>query len=293
MDFGRFRFFVSEVFANLTRNAGMQLTAVGTVAVTIVLLGTVLFVRESVAHIGAQVLSQIEISVYLDGASTDASAAALQKQIASDPRVTNVRYISKAQGFKEMSARMSGQIDTSLMTTNPLPNALRVRVAHPQSVPTVAAHIQKLAGVEKVNYAQDIVSKMLRVTEVVERVGIGVIIILLIVASVIISNTIRLTVFARRREIAIMQLVGATASYIRAPFIVEGLIDGLIGAGIAVGILAAARTELLPKLFAALPFFPAAHLAIDVHLIVIELLGAGALLGTFASWISVGRYLRT
>ena len=293
MDFGRFRFFVSEVFANLTRNAGMQLTAVGTVAVTIILLGSVLFVRESVTHVGAQVLSQIEISVYLNDASTDATAADLQKLIASDRRITDIRYISKDQGFKEMSARMSGQIDTSLMTSNPLPNAFRVRVLHPQSVPAVAARIEKLPGVAKVNYAQDIVVKLLRVTEVVERVGFGIIAILLLVAAIIISNTIRLTVFARRKEIAIMQLVGATSLYIRAPFIVEGLIDGLIGSGIAVGILAAARIELLPKLFAAMPFFPLGHIAVDEHLIVLELLGAGALLGTVASWVSVGRYLRT
>ena len=113
MDFGRFRFFVSEVFANLTRNAGMQLTAIGTVAVTVILLGSVLFVRESVSHIGAQVLSQIEISVYLNDSSTDASAAVLEKQIAADGRISNVRYIPKDEGFKEMSARMAGQIDTS------------------------------------------------------------------------------------------------------------------------------------------------------------------------------------
>jgi len=293
MDFGRIRFFISEVFANLTRNAGMQLTAVGTVAVTIVLLGSVLFVRESVSHVGAQVLSQIEISVYLNDASTDASAAALKDQIATDRRITDIRYISKDEGFKEMRARMAGQIDTSLMTSNPLPNAFHIKVSRPQAVPSVAARLEKLPGVARVNYAQDIVAKLLRITDVIERVGIGIIAILLIVASVIISNTIRLTVFARRREIAIMQLVGATSSYIRAPFIFEGLIDGLIGAGIAVGILAAARIELLPKFAAAIPFFPLAHVGVDEHLIMLELLGAGAALGTIASWFAVGRYLRT
>lgn len=293
MDFGRFRFFVAEIIANLTRNAGMQLTAVGTVAVTVVLLGAMLFVRESVSHIGAQVLDQIEISVYLADTVTDAGAAALKARIASDPRVIDIRYIPKEEGFKEMSARLSGEIDTSLMTTNPLPNAFRMRVRRPQSVPGVAASVAKLPGVARVNYARDIVAKLLRIADIAERVGLGIIGILLLVASVIISNTIRLTVFARRREIAIMQLVGATPSYIRAPFIFEGLIDGLLGAGLAVGILAVARVELLPKLFAAIPFFPMARSGGDEHSIVLELLCAGGLLGTIASWFAVGRYLRT
>ena len=293
MDFGRFRFFIAEVFANLTRNAGMQLTAIGTVAVTVVLLGAMLFVRESVSHVGAQVLDQIEISVYLADTVTDAGASALKARIASDPRVIDIRYIPKEEGFKEMSARLSGEIDTSLMTSNPLPNAFRLRVRRPQSVPGVAARVERLPGVARVNYARDIVAKLLRIADIAERLGLVVIGILLLVASVIISNTIRLTVFARRREIAIMQLVGATSSYIRAPFIFEGLIDGLLGAGFAVGILTVARMELLPKLFAAIPFFPMAQVVVDEHLIVIELLCAGALLGTFASWFAVGRYLRT
>jgi cell division transport system permease protein len=293
MDFGRIRFFIAEVFANLTRNAGMQLTAVGTVAVTIVLLGAMLFVRESVTRVGAQVLSQIEISVYMTDSSNDAAAAELRKAIASDARVTDLRYIPKDQGFKEMSARLQGQVDTSLMTSNPLPNAFRLKVHLAKAVPSVAARIQKLPNVARVNYAQDVVAKMLRIADIVERVGLSIIAILLIVAAVIISNTIRLTVFARRREIAIMQLVGATRAYIRAPFIFEGLIDGLIGAGIAVGILAAARIELLPKLFGAIPFLPLGQITVNEHGIVVELLCAGAALGTFASWFAVGRYLRT
>jgi cell division transport system permease protein len=293
MDFGRMRFFIAEIVANLTRNAGMQLTAVGTVAVTVVLLGAMLFVRESVSHVGTQVLDQIEISVYLADTVTDAAAAALKARIASDPRIVELRYVPKEQGFKEMTARLSGAIDTSLMTSNPLPNAFRLRVKRPQSVPAVAASIQRLPGVARVNYARDVVAKLLRIADIAERVGLGIIGILLLVASVIISNTIRLTVFARRREIAIMQLVGATSSYIRAPFIFEGLIDGLLGAGLAVGILAAARIELLPKLIEAIPFFPIARFTVDEHLIVLELLCAGGLLGTVASWFAVGRYLRT
>jgi cell division transport system permease protein len=116
---------------------------------------------------------------------------------------------------------------------------------------------------------------------------------LLITSAVIISNTIRLTVFARRREIAIMQLVGASSAYVRGPFIFEGFLDGLLGAALAIGLLAIARAQFLPKLLTALPFLPLSAAAPDITMLAAELLATGALVGILASWFSVGRHLRT
>ena len=113
------------------------------------------------------------------------------------------------------------------------------------------------------------------------------------VAGIIISNTIRLTVFARRREIAIMQLVGATSTYIRLPFICEGLLDGLVGALFAVGLLAIARTTLWPRLLDALPWAQLTVVPLDARALAGELIVAGVAIGVVASWISVGRHLRT
>lgn len=125
------------------------------------------------------------------------------------------------------------------------------------------------------------------------RIGIAVIVVFFAVAGIIISNTIRLTVFARRREIAIMQLVGATNTYIRLPFICEGLLDGLIGALLAIGLLAIARAALWPRLLEALPWAQLTATPIDSRLLAGELILVGAAIGIVASWISVGRHLRT
>ena len=125
------------------------------------------------------------------------------------------------------------------------------------------------------------------------RVGIGVIVVFFAVAGIIISNTIRLTVFARRREIAIMQLVGATNTYIRLPFICEGMLAGAFGALVAIGLLAAARATLWPRLLEALPWAQLAAAPLDVRILAAELVAVGAAIGIVASWISVGRHLRT
>jgi cell division transport system permease protein len=293
MDWGRVRFFLSEVLRNFTRNAAMQLTAIGTVTVTIAILGSFLFVRETLGAVGDEILHKIEISVFLSDTTPATAARALQARIASDRRVRTVTYIPRADGLRQMRERLRGQIDTSLLTNNPLPDALRVKVVRPDDVHAVAASIAKMPGVATVNYAQDAVTKALRVGDVLGRVGLVVVGVLMFVAAIIISNTIRLTVYARRREIAIMQLVGATNAYIRGPFICEGLIEGVLGAVVALGLLLLAQAQLLPKLVAALPFVPLRAAAPNEATLALELLAIGAAVGVIASWFSVGRYLRT
>jgi len=293
LDWGKTKFFLGEVLRNFTRNAAMQVTAIGTVAVTIVLLGAFLFVRAMVAGLGTDLLSQIEISVYTTSDATPKQVAALESALRADPRVASVEFIPKKQGLVEMKDRVKGEIDMSLLTENPLPDKLRVKAKAPETVPAVAAAAQKMPGVANAVFGQDVVAKLLRLGSVLRSIGIGVIVVFVLVAGIIISNTIRLTVFARRREIAIMQLVGATNTYIRMPFICEGLLDGVLGAGIALGLLAIAKSTLWPRLIEALPGSPLGNVHIDSTTMALELLLVGALVGAVASWISVGRYLRT
>jgi len=271
----------------------MQATAIGTVTVTIILLGVFLFLRGMLSHLGTEVFNQIEISVYVADGATSAQVEGLRTALHNDPRIVSAVFVPKKQGLNDLRSRMKGQIDTSILTENPLPDKFRVRVSAPEQAAAVAAHIQKIPGVGSVNYGQDVVTKLLQLSKVLGNIGVSVIVLFIVVASIIISNTIRLTVFARRREIAIMQLVGATNAYIRLPFICEGFLDGLVGALIAVILLAIAKYELFPKLAAALPFVQLNASAVDPARLALELLLVGSAVGIIASWISVGRYLRT
>jgi cell division transport system permease protein len=267
----------------------MQFTAIGTVAVTIVMLGTFLYVRETLTSFGQGILQQIEIAVYLDDGVTDAQAQSLATTLAGDERIVAARYVPRAEGLREMRSRLGRDFDTSLLTANPLPNAFRVQVRNADDVPAVAAAIGRLPGVAKVDYGAETVAKLLRAADVVGRVGIAMIALLVLTAAIIIANTIRLTVFARRREIAIMQLVGATNMYIRMPFIAEGTIAGVLGALVAIAVLGLAQLQIVPKIAATLQFIP---FAVNEPQLAGELLLVGAVVGLLASWISVGRYLR-
>jgi cell division transport system permease protein len=292
VDYGRIRFFVSEVWRSFTRNVLMQITAVGTVAVTIVLLGSFLFARQTLTTIGDDAVRKIEISVFLGDAVSAPDAQTLARKIGTDPRVKSVTYVSREQGLKEMRERLKGQIDTSLLTSNPLPNALRVRSVDPKDVGPLAGDIRKMPGVATVAYGQDAVQKLLQISKTLGKIGLTIVGVLVFTAAIIISNTIRLTVFARRREIAIMQLVGASGTYVRMPFVCEGTIAGLLGALVAVALLAIAKFELLPKIGAELPFVPLQSVASNDILLALQLLGVGAGVGFVASWLSVSRYLR-
>lgn len=289
MDWGKLKFFLGEVLTNFTRNAAMQFTAIGTVAVTIVLLGAFLYVRETLASFGNGMLSKIEVAVYLNDDVDDAHAKAITVRFAQDRRIVGASYVPKREGLRRMKTVLGNDFDTSLLTSNPLPNAFHVRVRRPDDVPAVAAAIAKYPGVAKTDYAADTVAKLLRIADLLGRVGLVMIGLLVVTAAIIIANTIRLTVFARRREIAIMQLVGATNMYIRMPFIAEGMLAGILGAGLALGVLYAARIELIPKLAATLAFVP---FHANEPILAGECLAVGACVGFLAAWFSVGRYLR-
>ena len=293
MDSGKVKFFLGEVLRNFSRNTGMQVTAIGTVAITIVLLGLFLFVRAALADAGNRLLDQIEISAYLRSDATAAQAAAIGGFLAKDPRIASAQFVPKKQGLAELRARTRGAIDTELLTENPLPDKFRIKVRQPEQVDSVAATVRRLTGVDNVVYGQKIVQRLLALGGVFRRVGIGLILASVGVASIIISNTIRLTVFARRREIAIMQLVGATNTYIRLPFICEGLLDGLIGALVALALLAGARAALWPRLLEALPWVQLTAMPVAARILAAQLISTGVAIGVLASWISVGRYLRT
>jgi cell division transport system permease protein len=292
LDSGKVKFFLGEVLRNFTRNTGMQFTAIGTVAITIVLLGAFLFVHAALARVGARLLDEIEISAYLRADATPSQTDAVAHFLARDPRVSTVSFVPKKQGLAELRDRTRGMIDTALLTENPLPDKFRIRVHRPQDVEAVAATVRRLTGVDNVVYGQEIVARLLALGAVMREVGVAVIVIFIAVAGIIIANTIRLTVFARRREIGIMQLVGATNTYIRLPFICEGLLAGIAGSAIAIGVLAVALRTLWPRLLEALPWASLPAVPVDARLLGFELLVAGSAIGILASWISVGRHLR-
>ncbi|HXM19276.1 MAG TPA: permease-like cell division protein FtsX [Candidatus Tumulicola sp.] len=293
MDWGKVRFFWSEVAQNFTRNAAMAVTAIGTVAISIIVLGVFLFLRSSSDIVMKSVVSKLEIAVYLKDEVEGPTITAMLHALQIDPRVDSARFVSKNQALADLRKRLHGQVDLGLINSNPLPNSIIIHTIDPENVPVVAQEFTSRPEVSYVNYGSQHTQKLLRAETVFGYIGIGIIVLLLIANALIIYNTIRLTVFARQREINIMHLVGATRWTIRWPFVLEGVLSGLIGAAVGLAVLWPTYHALVPKLALNLPFLPLDLSAVPVGHIALELLLIGGLIGMFSSWISVSRFVET
>jgi len=293
LDWGRVRFFWAEVGQNFTRNIAMALTAVGTIAISVVLLGVFLFMRSSFEAVMQNIVGQVAVAVYLHDDVKPAAIAAMTSSLKADPRVDNVRFVSKKRAMLNLRQRLRGQMNLNIINTNPLPNTIIVHTKLPSEVPALAQELQRKPGVDVVNYGSGVTEKLLRAEAVFSAVGVGVIALLLFATSLIMFNTIRLTVFARQREIRIMQLVGATSWAVRWPFVFEGMLSGLSGAAVGLLALTSGYRSLVPKLAINVPFIPFTVSSIPLHHLALELLAVGVLVGMLSSMLSVSRYLQT
>ncbi len=271
----------------------MTLTAIGTIAISVVLLGVFLFLRSSFDSVMQNLVGQVAIAVYLRDDVKPAAISAMVQSLKADPRVDSVRFINKKSAMANLRKRLRGQMNLNVINTNPLPNTIIVHTKSPADVPLLAQELQHRPGVDVVNYGSGVTEKLLRTEAVFSAVGVGIIALLLIATSLIMFNTIRLTVFARQREIRIMQLVGATGWAVRWPFVFEGMLSGLIGAAVGLIALSSGYRSLVPKLAINVPFIPFSVSTISLHHLALELLAVGVLVGMLSSLLSVGRYLQT
>jgi cell division transport system permease protein len=282
-----------EGFRNLSRNGWMTFASISCVTITLLLLGVFLILAYNVQQVSHQIEDQVEMNVIVKENTDRAQVLELERQIKSLPAVGDVKYISKEDGLKQMRDKLQDKkaLLDGLETENPLPDKFIVKAKNATETSSVADKIGKLPVVKEVNFAKDTVEKLFTVTKFVRNAGGVFVVGLSFIALFLISNTIKVTIFARRREIEIMKLVGATNWFIRWPFLVEGLLIGVLGAslpvlGLGIGYDYVVRTFSGVLLFT---FAPADPL---VYSIGGMLLGIGALIGMIGSVMSISRFLR-
>ncbi|MDH7577960.1 MAG: permease-like cell division protein FtsX [Bacillota bacterium] len=287
-------YIIQEAFRSLRRNGWLNFAAAGTTAVSLFVLGISILLVVNTNYISKTVESNVEIMVYLEEGLKEEGARALRTQIVQIPGVKETRYISREEALASLERQFGkgSRLRESLGGTNPLPDAYKVRTDEPRRVIAVANAINQLAGVEKVRYGQEVVEKLFQLTAWVRRVSIAIMGLLGLCAIFLIATTIRLTMYARRREISIMKYVGATDWFVRWPFLLEGVILGGAGALTAIGILYFSYGTLVSKIQAALTFLPLVKEGSLLLQLFEGLLTAGIGLGLIGSYISVHRYLR-
>lgn len=287
-------YFTQEVFRSLKRNNWMSFASVGTVAVSLFVLGVFLILVLNMNRLAATLESQVQISVYLQDDLKPADREDLQQDIAHMQGIDSIRYVSRDEAKARLADRLGDQkyLLDALGDKNPLPDSFELTVVHPDMVETAAKAIEHMNGVESAKYGQDVVEHLFDITRLMRIFGVALMVLLAGATIFIISNTIRLTVFARRKEIAIMKYVGATDWFIRWPFLMEGVVLGFIGGILAAIALRSFYAAMAAKIYNTLAFFPLMPQYPFMNYVTVTIILSGMVVGAIGSTISLKRFLK-
>lgn len=288
------KYYFREAFQSILRNSWLSVASVGVVAVSLLILGSSLLLVLNANNIASNLESSVEVSVFLKDKTTPAQAKDLENKIKALPDVAQVEYVSKDRALEEMKKNFGDNKDilAGLEEKNPLPDAFRVKTRTVDQVAPLARQLESFPQVDQVRYGQGVVEKLLAMSRWVRTAGLVTMILLGVAAVFLIATTIRLSVFSRRKEIGIMKFLGATNWFVRLPFLLEGMVLGLVGSTLAVAAVYFGYLSLIGNIQLSLPFM---QLVTDRSLItpLMEgLLVLGLAIGAAGSMISMRKFLK-
>jgi cell division transport system permease protein len=273
----------------------------GLVAVLTIALALFLGASFALAASGARALlrswgAEPSVTAYLARELTDVAGRTLAEQIAGQEPGARVAYVERAEALKRLRVEL-GDMGDALdgLPDNPLPASIEViptGALPSDGVRELAARLAKIPGVADVEYGREWLDRLEALGRTVRALGAGGLLLVLVAAMLVVANTIRLAVYARRDEIEIMKLVGATDAYVRAPFLLEGALQGLLGALLACGAVAAAERWVLPRAAAAFSFAAGVAAPSLGTTGIVAIAGCGAAVGLVGSYLAVARFLR-
>ncbi|HET7419206.1 MAG TPA: permease-like cell division protein FtsX [Candidatus Dormibacteraeota bacterium] len=290
------KFALNSAWQSFWRNLAVSLAAVVSITLILILAGVNLLV----GHAFSQVLDSFrekvsEISINVAEDTPLQTVTEFQQQLQADPRVTSIKFISKDEALAQFKSDPQNAVLAQQIEGNPLDAKLEVHVANLGDVAAIDTLARQWPGVDPTdptNYQGDFVNRMLELSSWLSLAGVGLLVILLIASIVIVMNTIRTAVYHRRKEIEVMKLVGATEWFVRGPFVIEGVMTGIIAASIALALLVIAYPPAVDRFKSDIGFIPLSYDPAFISSLAFDLLLAGAMLGALGSYIGVRRYVR-
>lgn len=301
-----FIYYSKEALASFKKNWIMSIAAVTTVALTLFIVGVFVLV----AIFGNAALKKIEgmvgiVEIFLSKSATPQDIQVFQTKVNKWSEVGELRYISKEEAWNRLKEDLKDSPDMlDAVSENPLPASLRIKLKDPHTVSKIVQRLEKDPDIKKVvevpdkdiKYGKGVTTRLFTVTYILRIGGIAIIILLIFASLVLIVNTIRLAIFARRKEIAIMKLVGASNWFIRWPFLLEGIYEGLLGSLVVSVILFLVKTPLIGWLVGFLRWFnlfqSPQNLQYQYFILLMLILGTGVAIGAAGSSIALRQYLK-
>jgi cell division transport system permease protein len=288
-------FFMREAFKNIRLNLLMSITAITTTFICILVLGVGLLASSHVESVIGSVREDVSVEAYFPPEASQEEIEGTIAKVEGWPEVSSVNYVSEEEAFASFKETFADRPELyENLDPGVLPASLQIQLEDPTEAEQIAQRLEQEGGFssENLSYPQQTIERLNSVTSYMIWGLYGATILFLISSVLLISNAIRLSIFARRKEIEVMKLVGASDSFVRTPFVFEGMVQGLIGAG-----LAALAAIWLNFLFIdwsrdALPFVPISGDAVNTILVLLTLVVVGVVIGVVGSFLSVTRFLR-
>ena len=287
-------YFVKEAAISLKRNNLMSFASITTVAISLVILGLFLIMVMNLNNMAAHLESQVQINVYLEDNLSEAERYEIGNNIKKIKCVEEITFVTKDEAIERFRERLGEQkyLLDALDDANPLPYSYEVKLTLPEQVKSAAAEIAEYPGVRTAKFGQEAIEQLFKLTHMIRVFGVVLILFLVFATLFIISNTIRLTVFARRKEIGIMKYVGATDWFIRWPFIMEGMALGFGGALIATLVLRTSYSAITNQIYQSFMFLPLIPQYPFLTNLTILLIVLGMIIGALGSAISLKKFMK-
>lgn len=286
---------IGAALKSLRRNFSVTLASIATVTATILIFGIFLMVALSVNHLVRNVEEQTVVRVFLQNEATQEQKAGLETRINGLPGIQKLSYEDRVTAFNNAKASLAEDSNLlegfSAQANNPYPDSYIVNLERPDYVEALVTAVAGQPGVESVSNDSETVNTLINWAKTIRTIGVIIFAILILVSLFLIGNSIKLAVFGRRKEIEIMKFVGATNWYIRWPFIIEGIIIGLLGAGIAVVLLYYGYRYAYAQAQISLPFVSLPGPAVIRDWLSWQFLLAGMLIGALGSFFSIRKHL--
>ena len=297
-----FIYFFKQSLQGFARNLSTTLGSIITIFLSLFIIGLFLMGGAVIQTIVESVENEVSITAYVSDDAKESDIAAAQDYIRGLDGVASVSFTTKEQALEKFREMSSNAAIVDELGGNPLPASIDIELSDPQKVEEVAQQIESSDQFKKVadednpsdslKYGQRTVERLFSVTNYIRYIGLALIVLLVFIALVFINNTIRLAIMARRKEIAIMRLVGASNGFIRGPFLMEGALHAIIGAALAIVCIELIRNLALPRLQASLAFLPIEVAPNTFLFIYLILLVAGLIIGLIGSMLAMRRYLK-
>lgn len=289
----RLKYVLSEVLVGLWRNVTMTIAMIITMAVSLTMLGASGLIYVKVAEMKELYFENIEVSIFLQTEVTEEQKTAIQAELDADPLIESVTYVNKEEAYQDFEEMFRDSPDLlSAIDPEVLPESYRLKLVNPQEYEAIGEQYAEIEGVDQVVDKSSVLDKIFNLFSAGQKITLVTAIAMAVAALLLVANTIQVAAYSKRREVAVMKLVGASNWFIQAPFVLEAVVAGLIGSLLALGALAGLKEFLFDGALSALQGLLAPVSWGEVLLAFPLMAAVGGLFSAITAWVMLRFYLR-